>query len=165
MAIEATLKESVKNALTSRGIKYTTRTNDGSYIIEFVPISSHLGGASIYISISGNDYVKFSSYPIKNIDRVRRPDVLEALNTLETKYRYLKGMIDSDGDLYFMYDMRVCGTVYKSTSMVMELYDTCLNIMDKFYDEIKKVLRKDLVLDNDPEFNFDLFKSNNYDDE
>ena len=69
-------------------------------------------------------------------------------------------MIDKDGDILFGYDTKVCGTIYKSTSMIMELFDLVLSIMDLSYTEVKRVLTKEVVYEKEPEFNFNLFNDN-----
>ncbi len=160
MAKELSLKESITLALQSKKIKFNTNTKGDTCLIDCKPGSSHIGGSSIYISVKGNDYVKFYAYPIREIDSVRRKDVLEALNKKNNEYKYVKGMIDKDGDILFEYDTKVCGTIYKSTSMIMELFDLVLSIMDLSYTEVKRVLTKEVVYEKEPEFNFNLFNDN-----
>lgn len=86
----------------------------------------------------GND-VAVRAYSLISVDQSHRTKVLTVLNELNYKYRYIKLILDSDGDVNLEYDYPVhCPDPAASAG---ELIDRFTKIIDDIYPELMRALR------------------------
>ena len=113
-------REKSSNVWLQFGIK-----NGGSYRIRF-------------ISSDDDNDVSVRAYAIVSVDSAKRSKVLEAINTVNDKYRYAKFVIDEDNDINVEYDFPVrSNNVEKCASEILSRF---VNIIDEAYPVIMRAV-------------------------
>ncbi len=112
--------EKTSNVWLQFGIK-----NGGSYRVRF-------------ISSDDDNDVSVRAYAIVSVDSAKRSKVLEAINTVNDKYRYAKFVIDEDNDINVEYDFPVrSNNVEKCASEILSRF---VNIIDEAYPVIMRAV-------------------------
>jgi len=112
--------EKTSNVWLQFGIK-----NGGSYRVRF-------------ISSDDDNDVSVRAYAIVSVDSAKRSKVLEAINTVNDKYRYAKFVIDEDNDINVEYDFPVRSkNVEKCASEILSRF---VNIIDEAYPVIMRAV-------------------------
>lgn len=99
--------------------------NGGSYRIRF-------------ISTDNDNDVAVRIFSLLSVEDDKRPQVLQALNTLNRRFRFVKFTLDDDGDVNVEYDFPVSAGNLAAASK--ELVVRIVSIVDKAYPELMKAM-------------------------
>lgn len=99
--------------------------NGGSYRIKF-------------ISVDDDNDVALRVYGLIRTDEEHHFQILEALNTLNNKYRYVKFCCDKDGDVNIEFDFPV--NCPDPSASAYELVARIVNIVDEAYPVLMRAL-------------------------
>ena len=113
-------REKSSNVWLQFGIK-----NGGSYRIRF-------------ISSDDDNDVSVRAYAIVSVDSAKRSKVLEAVNSLNNEYRYVRFVIDEDNDINVEYDFPVRADNVEECAM--EMISRFVDIIDEAYPTIMRVI-------------------------
>lgn len=99
--------EVMAQALKEHNMSFTSKVR-GDKIIFTLPMSAdNAPGINVKLIIDEDGDCKLRSYLANNISQVKRPAMLQVINDLNAKYRYICLSIDQDGDICASYDFTV----------------------------------------------------------
>ena len=133
--------EVVKEALENKEWRFQARKIEDKTIFAIPMSAKNCPGLNIRLEISESGDSKIRCYVAEDAPKSVRFPLLEVIDVLNNRYRYLTLSIDSDGDILAAYDFIMFGTDKKviekhAITMILLLSD----IIDKCIPPIMKVI-------------------------
>lgn len=109
-------------------------------------------GLNILLSVSPRGDTQIRCYLAENVKDYQRAELLNVINSLNTRYRYITLSIDSDGDILSTYDFTFFSEDEKIiTKQVLIMLSLVSDIMDKCMPKIMKAIWSTQKDDEDEE--------------
>lgn len=133
--------EVVKEALENKGWRFQARTVEDKTIFAIPMSAKNCPGLNIRVEISKSGDSKIRCYIAEDTPNSVYHQLLDVVNSLNSRYRYLTLSVDDDGDVLAAYDFIMFDTdpevIDKHTgTMILLLSD----IIDKCIPPIMKVI-------------------------
>ena len=116
---------------------------DGDTMFSLPFSAKNLPGINLKVIIAPNDTCKIMTYLANNIPDGKRAAMLEVLNKLNMKYRYLKLILDSDNDVVASYDFSFYGDEEAAVEALEEIIYLVKSSMDESVPKIMKLIWAD----------------------
>lgn len=131
----------VKKAFENNGWHFNLREFEDRTIFALPMSAKNCPGLNVKVDVSNNGDSKIRCYLADDTPKTKHAELLEVLNTLNNRYRYVTLSLDDDGDILAAYDFTIFGTDEnvidrQVATMVVILSD----IMDKCIPSIMKVI-------------------------
>ncbi len=129
----------IHRAFDNAGIKHSVEHRGTHWSIE----AGMSGDASTYNFIfyksddSGSD-VSIRVFRLANVSRSKRAEAYRCINGLQQKYRYVRFVLDDDGDINMEYDFPASYSPIGEGAV--EMFTRCTSILDKAYPELMRLL-------------------------
>ncbi len=128
----------IENAFAAKELKYQVE--------EIGPISMVICGFSgenctVRVNLISTDEdcdVKLLSMPITRFPKARMSEGYELMNELNSKFRFVKWVIDKDGDIHLEYDIPSSTPAVILGEVVFEVFLRMVKIADDAYPTIMK---------------------------
>lgn len=133
--------QAVKEAFEEAGWRFNVRQIDDTTWFGLPMSAKNCPGLNIKIEVSQKGDCKIRCYLAEDTPKSKRVELLEVINSLNNRYRYVTLSLDSDGDILAAYDFALFSSEQEiieraSRTMVVLLSD----IMDKCIPPIMKVV-------------------------
>lgn len=137
MTYQATKK--IARALEERDIRYKVEETEKSSYVEVSFKGDNIRGINIKLISSDDDNdVSVRSYAIVSVPDEKKAAILAIVNEINLKYRYLKFVLDEDGDVNAEYD--IPQKTVEIGDVGYELVSRFVNIIDKAYPMFMRAL-------------------------
>ena len=134
-------RKAVKAAFEDVGWRFTTRQLENSTLFALPMSSKNSPGLNIRIEVSPKGDCKIRCYLAQDTPKSVYNELLEVLNTLNGRYRYVTLSLDSDGDVLAAYDFAIFSKDQNVINrQVSTLAVLLCDIMDKCIPPIMKVV-------------------------
>lgn len=149
---EVDYPEIVERKFLETGWKFNTKKMDGRTIFSIPMSAKNCPGLHIKLDVADDGDAKIRCYLAENTPESAHEELLEVLNSLNSRYRYITFSLDSDNDILAAYDFTIFGDdedmiERHAGTMVMLTSD----IMDKCLPKIMKVIWSAADDDDDEE--------------
>lgn len=133
--------EVVRESMENRGWRFQSRKIEDKTIFSIPMSAKNCPGLNVRFEVSAAGDSKIRCYLAEDTPKSVRLQLLEVINALNSRYRYLTLSLDSDGDVLAAYDFTIFGTDQEvidkhAGTMIIILSD----IMDKCIPPIMKVI-------------------------
>ncbi len=133
--------QSVKEAFENVGWRFTTRQLEDSTLFALPMSAKNSPGLNIRIEVSQKGDCKIRCYLAQDTPKSVYNELLEVLNTLNSRYRYVTLSLDSDGDVLAAYDFAIFSQDQNVINRQVSTLAVLLSdIMDKCIPPIMKVV-------------------------
>lgn len=92
----------------------------------------------IFAEYSGS--VKIRSRLLKNTAKDKRKELINALNSINTRFRFICFSIDNDGDIFATYDFNSSGEPDEVADITFKMFGLFTNIVNEAFPIIAKAL-------------------------
>lgn len=129
----------IHRAFDKAGLKHSVENRGSHWSVE----SGMSGEASTYNFIfyktddSGND-VSVRVFRLATVPQNKRIEAYRCINRLQQKYRYVRFVLDDDGDVNMEYDFPASYSPIGEGAV--EMFTRCTAILDKVYPELMRML-------------------------
>ncbi len=133
--------EVIERKFSQTGWKFNTKKMDGRTIFSIPMSAKNCPGLHIKLDVSEDGDAKIRCYLAENTPQSAHEELIEVLNSLNGRYRYITLSLDSDNDILAAYDFTMFGDdedmiERHAGTMVMLTSD----IMDKCLPKIMRVV-------------------------
>ena len=133
--------EVVKGAFEGNGWHFNVRKLEDKTIFALPMSAKNCPGLNVKVDVATSGDSKIRCYLAEDTPKSKHKELLEVINALNNRYRYITLSLDSDGDILAAYDFTIFGTdetaiEKQAMSMVVLLSD----IMDKCIPPIMKIV-------------------------
>lgn len=133
--------QAVKAAFEDVGWRFTTRQLEDSTLFALPMSAKNSPGLNIRMEVSPKGDCKIRCYLAQDTPKSVYNELLEVLNTLNSRYRYVTLSLDSDGDVLAAYDFAIFSKdPHVINRQVSTLAVLLCDIMDKCIPPIMKVV-------------------------
>jgi len=132
----------VEKELKEMEINFQADRRETETVYTMMSSADNAPGLNLHVVIGDNGDSKLRCYLVHDVPKARRLNVMEVLNRLNSRYRYLTLSIDEDGDVCAAYDFDLYGTAENGSNEVMAMIALFLRIADKCYPDIMPVIWK-----------------------
>ena len=133
--------QAVKEAFENVGWRFTTRQLEDSTLFALPMSAKNCPGLHIRIEVSQKGDCKIRCYLAEDTPKSVYNELLEVLNTLNSRYRYVTLSLDSDGDVLAAYDFAIFTQDQNVINRQVSTLSVLLSdIMDKCIPPIMKVV-------------------------
>ena len=128
----------IENALKAKGLSYQVHELGDMSVID-----CGFGGenCSVRVSFVSSDEdcdVKILSLPIAKYPKARLSEGYELINSLNAKYRFVKWVLDKDGDIHVEFDMLSGTPPVILGDLALEVFLRMVKIVDDAYPVIMR---------------------------
>lgn len=117
--------------------------SDGDKMFTLPFSAKNLPGINLKVIIAPNDTCKILAYLANNVPDNKRAAMLEVLNKLNMKFRYLKLVLDSDNDVVASYDFSFYGDEDAAINAIEEMIYLVKSSMDESVPRIMTLIWAD----------------------
>ena len=135
--------EVIKQAFIDNDWRFSTKEIDGETLFNLPMSSKYLPTLDVKFILNSEGDCKIRCYLARNVSYTKRGAILEVLNTLNSKYRYLTVSLDSDNDVLAAYDFTIFGDAEIADKQVGTMIYFVSNIIDKCIPPVMKVVWQD----------------------
>ncbi len=131
----------LEDIFTKRDLNFRVKQL-GEKVVFGLPMSAkNCPGLNVHLSTSAHGDVQIRAYLAENVEDYQRDAIIDVLNTLNSRYRYITLSIDDDGDILATYDF----TFFSDdedvvTRQVLTMLYLISDIMDKCIPPIMKAI-------------------------
>lgn len=131
----------VEEALEAKGWRFQSRRIEDKTIFSIPMSAKNCPGLNIRLEVSAEGDSKIRCYIAEDTPKSVRVQLLDAINFLNNRYRYVTLSLDSDGDILAAYDFIMFDTTPQAIdkhvgTMVLLLSD----VIDKCIPSIMKII-------------------------
>lgn len=131
----------IADEFTSRKLKFEVKeTNSGSLVTLSCKGDNIKDLTVLFISRDDDPDVSIRAYELASFPADKRQKGIDLANELNQKFRYLKFVLDDDGDLDAQYDLPVKCDISQVGELAMEMLSRYLNIVDEAYPQIMQAV-------------------------
>lgn len=132
----------IAQAMDDAGLKYRADENEkNSYIIAGFGVDNGPDVRVQFISTDNDNDVAIRLFGLVGIkDEAKKVAVCTVLNQLNAKYRYLKFVLDKDGDVNVEYDLALRTSDEKVGPICCEVFIRMMKIIDEAYPMIMRAM-------------------------
>lgn len=141
--------EIIEKAFTDNDWNFTAKRLDDEIFFSLPLGAKNLPGLDVKLIIDADGDCKFRCYLAKGVAETKRVEILDTLNALNTRYRYVKLSLDSDNDVLASYDFRIFGDAALADRQVSIMIFIVSRIVDKCVPKIMRVIWSDDDEDED----------------
>lgn len=116
---------------------------DGDKIFTLPFGAKNLPAINLKVIIAPNDTCKILTYLANEVPDSKRAAMLEVLNKLNMKYRYLKLVLDSDNDVVASYDFSFYGDEEAAVTAIEEIIFLVKSSIDESVPKIMQLIWAD----------------------
>ena len=135
--------EIIKQAFINNDWHFSSREVDDETIFSLPMDSKYLPTLDVKLILDSDGDCKIRCYIARNMHYSKRAAMLEVINTLNSKYRYITVSLDSDGDILAAYDFTIFGNAIVADKQVGTMVYLVSDIIDKCVPAIMKVIWQD----------------------
>lgn len=99
--------EVMAQALKEHNMSFTRKVREDKSIFTLPMSADNAPGLSVKLIIDEDGDCKLRCYLANNVPKGKKTDIIQVLNDLNAKYRYICLSIDQDGDICASYDFTV----------------------------------------------------------
>ncbi len=133
----------IKNAFEENDWKFTSRELDDETLFNLPMGSKYLPTLDVKFILDASGDCKIRCYIARAIPFAKRAAMLEVINTLNSKYRYITVSLDSDNDVLVAYDFTIFGDAVIADKQVGTMIYFVSNVIDKCVPAVMKLLWQD----------------------
>lgn len=150
MATEIDYAQIIEDAFKENGWNFSTRKRDDSTVFSLPMSAKNCPGLNIRLEIDEDGDCKIRCYLADDTPKDKHNELIEMLNGLNNRYRYVTLSLDSDGDILAAYDFQIVTDepelIDKQVGGMVVLL---ARIMDKCIPPIMKIIWADDDEDED----------------
>ncbi|MBO4400292.1 MAG: YbjN domain-containing protein [Selenomonadaceae bacterium] len=135
--------EIVEKYFTDNDWNFTAKKIDDDIFFSLPLGAKNLPGLDVKLIVDTDGDCKIRCYLAKGVADKKRDEMLEVLNSLNTKYRYVTLSLDTDNDVLASYDFRIFGDAETADRQVGAMIFIVSRIMDKCVPKIMRVIWND----------------------
>ena len=128
----------IENALEAKGLKYQVHEIGGLSLIDCGFSGENCTIRVNFLSADEDCDVKILSLPIAKFPKARLPEGYELMNALNAQYRFVKWVIDKDGDIHLEFDMPSGTPTVILGDLALEVFLRMVKIADDAYPTIMR---------------------------
>lgn len=132
--------EVVEKYFTDNDWNFTFKQIDDEFFFSLPLGAKNLPGLDVKLIVDTDGDCKIRCYLAKGVAENKRVEMLDTLNALNTKYRYVTLSMDSDNDVLASYDFRIFGDEETANRQVGAMIFIVSRIMDKCVPKIMRVI-------------------------
>ena len=144
MAENIDYREVVEQIFDDNDWNYTSQVKDDKKIFGLPFDAKNMPSIRLFVTVTSYGDVKVNSYLANEIPPEKSSAMIQTLNALNNRYRYITLSLDEDGDILAQYDFTIFGddleTIDKQVGSTIFLVK---EVMDKCFPEIMKTLWQD----------------------
>lgn len=127
-------------AFDKEGIKYNVSTGNGSSTVQVKYSGDNFNSLEIlFISKDDDNDVAVRSWAfVSGVSQEKRGKILETVNAMNDKFRYVKFTLDKDQDVNIEYDIPISTT--EVGALASEICHRMVSIADDAYPEFMKAM-------------------------
>ena len=134
----------IEDYFNDRDFKFDVREMRDGDVMFVIPLGSkNLPGIRIRLVVTPEGICKIFTYLANEVPEKKRIAMLETLNKLENKYRYVKLTLDSDGDVLASYDFIALDDEEVAIKQVEMMLSVIKNVMDTCVPAIMRLVWED----------------------
>lgn len=138
--------EAVEQIFDDKDLNYE-KFDKADEILFAIPMpAKNAPGLKVFLHVTDVGDCKLRSYLVREVSESKFPAILEAINRLNGKYRYITLSIDSDGDVLAAYDFTLFG---EDPDVIEEHVMHMLVLVSKVMDNCIKPLMKVIWFDDE----------------
>ncbi len=129
----------IQQTFEEKNIKHRIKELDGSSIVEAgFPIDNGPNVIMRFISTDDDNDVAIRIFELISVTEDKRKSVTDAINQLNDRFRYLKFVMDEDGDISVEYDL--CMHTNNVGPVCFEIFARAMSILDKAYPVLMRAI-------------------------
>lgn len=132
--------EIIKNSFEQNDWNFTFKQIDDEIFFSLPLGAKNLPGLDVKLIVDTDGDCKIRCYLAKGVAENKRVEMLDTLNALNTKYRYVTLSMDSDNDVLASYDFRIFGDEETANRQVGAMIFIVSRIMDKCVPKIMRII-------------------------
>ena len=131
----------LEDIFTERDLHFDVKHVDEKTIFRLPMSAKNCPGLNVHLNISGHGDAQIRCYLAENVKDYQRDTLMEVINFLNGRYRYVTLSIDSDGDILATYDFTFFSTDEDIiTRQALTMLYLVSDIMDKCIPKIMKAI-------------------------
>ncbi len=131
--------ETVQKILTENNFKYNVKDTEKGVILTFGVSSKSLPCINYTLSVSKDGDTKLRSYVASKVDETKMGEMLELLNGLNTRFRFIVFNLDEDNDVCVTYDFALYGDEKTTSELVLDAIYIVSRIIDQSAPDIMQL--------------------------
>ncbi len=132
--------EVVEKVFKDHDWNYNSKDNGNKKIFGLPFGAKNMPSIRLFMTVASYGDVKLNCYLAHEVAQEKRPAMIETLNKLNSRYRYITLSLDSDGDLLAQYDFTLFGDAETVDKQVITTIFLVKDIMDECYPDIMKTI-------------------------
>lgn len=138
--------EAVEQIFDDKDLNYEKFDKDDETLFAIPMPAKNAPGLKVFLHVTEVGDCKIRAYIVREVSEGKFPAILEAINRLNGKYRYITLSMDSDGDILAAYDFTLFG---EDMEVIEEHVMHMLILVSKVMDNCIKPLMKIVWFDDD----------------
>jgi len=132
----------IEKAFNEQELKFKVEeTENSSYVVAGFTVEKGPSLRALFISRDDDNDVTMRVYRVcSDVDADARPKMLEALNKLNSEYKYLKFVLDKDGDVNVEFEFLVRMSDDCLGACCAEVFIRTMKILDDAYPVLMKAM-------------------------
>lgn len=131
--------ETVRKILTDNNFNFNVKDTEKGVVLTFGVSSKALPCINYTLSISTDGDTKLRSYIASRIDEAKKDEMLELLNLLNTRFRFVVFNLDEDSDVCVTYDFALYGEEKTISELVLDAIYVVSRIIDQSAPDIMQL--------------------------
>lgn len=132
--------EIIEKSFADNDWNFTAKRIDDEIFFSLPLGAKNLPGLDVKLIVDVDGDCKIRCYLAKSVDDRKRDEMLETLNALNARYRYVTLSLDSDNDVLASYDFRIFGDAETADRQVGAMIFIVSRIMDKCVPKIMRII-------------------------
>lgn len=151
--------KAVEKELNYLGMNFDIQIEGEDTIFSLPMSSENVPGLNVKLRMSEKGDSKIWCFLAKNVKKEKRAAMLETLNSLNDRYRFLRLSLDQDSDVAADYDFILCGDEESAAEYVVAIIFLLTEVMDKCVKSIiSTIWREDSPNYNEMKVKLNLFE-------
>ncbi len=131
----------LEEIFNERDLNFDVKKVEEKTIFRLPMSAKNCPGLNVHLNVSEHGDAQLRCYLAENVKEHQRDALLEVINSLNGRYRYITLSIDSDGDILSTYDFTFFSTDEETiTRQVLTMLYLVSDIMDKCIPKIMKAI-------------------------
>lgn len=128
--------EAIREELEELDMHFHLRQMDDAVMFILPMSAKNVPGLNVNLKIGEDDTAKIYCYLAKDVKEERRTAMLETLNSLNDRYKFLRLALDKDNDVSADYDFVIFGDEETACKQVISMVMLISDIMDHCVEDI-----------------------------